>query len=111
MKCLCCGKRIVNSAFDVEKKWCWHKKCVRKFFQIEKMPVLDITKEQLEKLANETVNEGLTVPGVQKKLSLHLSSDLNARLTIVDYPTGYLSFSSKKTPTSKVGDELRLLLT
>ena len=90
MKCLCCGKRIVNSAFDVEKKWCWHKKCVRKFFQIEKMPVLDITKEQLEKLANETVNEGLTVPGVQKKLSLHLSSDLNARLTIVDYPTGYI---------------------
>lgn len=27
---------------------------------------LDITKEQLERLANETVNEGLTVPGVQK---------------------------------------------
>lgn len=90
MKCLCCGKRIANSASDVEKKWCWHKKCVRNFFQIEEMPVLDITKEQLEKLANETVNEGLTVPGVQKKLSLHLSSDLNARLTIVDYPTGYI---------------------
>lgn len=54
------------------------------------MPVLDITKDQLESLANEAVNEGLTVPGVQKKLSLHLSSDLNARLTIVDYPTGYI---------------------
>ena len=25
-----------------------------------------------------------------KKLSLHLSSDTNARLTIVDYPTGYI---------------------
>ena len=35
----------------------------------EEMPFLDITKEQLERLANETVNEGLTVPGVQKKLS------------------------------------------
>ena len=56
----------------------------------EEMPFLDITKEQLERLANETVNEGLTVPGVQKKLSLHLSSDTNARLTIVDYPTGYI---------------------
>lgn len=32
------------------------------------MPVLDITKEQLEKLANETVNEGITIPGVQKKI-------------------------------------------
>ena len=41
-------------------------------------------------MATETVNEGLTVPGVQKKLSLHLSTDLNARLTIVDYPTGYI---------------------
>ena len=35
-------------------------------------------------------NEGFTVPGVQKKLSLHLSSDTNARLTIVDYPTGFI---------------------
>ena len=50
----------------------------------------DITKEQLEKLANETVNEGITIPGVQKKLSLHLSCDMNTRLTIVDYPTGYI---------------------
>ena len=54
------------------------------------MPVLDITKEQLEFLVNETVNEGLTVPGVQKKLSLHLSSDIDARHTNVDYPSGYL---------------------
>ena len=54
------------------------------------MPLADITKEQLEKLANETVNEGITIPGVQKKLSLHLSCDMNTRLTIVDYPTGYI---------------------
>ena len=90
MKCLYCGKVIANSASSSEKEWCWHKRCVKSFFGTEKMPVLDITKEQLEILANETVNEGLTVPGVQKKLSLHLSSDANARLTIVDYPTGYI---------------------
>lgn len=35
-------------------------------------------------------NEGFTVPGVQKKLSLHLTNDTNARLTIVDYPTGFI---------------------
>ena len=74
----------------MEKEWCWHKKCVKRFFQTDELPILDITKEQLEILANEIVNEGLTVPGVQKKLSLHLSTDLNARLTIVDYPTGYI---------------------
>ena len=54
------------------------------------MPFLDITKKQLEMLANETVNEGFTVKKKKKKLSLHLSSDTNARLTIVDYPTGYI---------------------
>lgn len=90
MKCLCCGKRITDHASESEKKYQWHHRCVKKFFQTEKMPILDVTKDQLEALANETVNEGFTVPGVQKKLSLHLSSDLNARLTIVDYPTGYI---------------------
>lgn len=90
MKCLCCGKTIRENASNAEKEWSWHKKCVKSFFMTEEMPFLDITKEQLEMLANETVNEGLTVPGVQKKLSLHLSSDTNARLTIVDYPTGYI---------------------
>lgn len=90
MKCLCCGKAISDHAFTVEKEWCWHKKCVKSFFQTDELPLLDITKEQLEKLANKTVNEGFTVPGVQKKLSLHLSSDINARLTIVDYPTGFI---------------------
>ena len=90
MKCLCCGKTINQNAAESEKKWQWHKKCVVNFFHTKEMPVLDITKEQLEFLVNETVNEGLTVPGVQKKLSLHLSGDIDARLTIVDYPTGYI---------------------
>ena len=90
MRCLCCGKTITENASTREKEWCWHKKCIKDFFHVKDMPVLDITKEQLEKLANETVNEGITIPGVQKKLSLHLSCDMNARLTIVDYPTGYI---------------------
>lgn len=90
MKCLCCGKEISSNATTSEKDWCWHKKCVKVFFHTREMPILDVTREQLEKLANEAVNEGLTVPGVQKKLSLHLTSDTNARLTIVNYPTGYI---------------------
>ena len=54
------------------------------------MPQIDITDEQLETLADNTVNKGLTVPGVQKKLSLHLSKGLDSRLTVVNYPTGYI---------------------
>ena len=60
MKCLCCGKAINQNASESEKKWQWHKKCVVNFFHTKEMPVLDITKEQLEFLVNETVNEGLT---------------------------------------------------
>ena len=58
MKCLCCGKTIRENASNAEKEWSWHKKCVKSFFMTEEMPFLDITKEQLERLANETVNEG-----------------------------------------------------
>jgi len=54
------------------------------------MPMLDISESQLLELANAAVNRGLAVPGVQKKLSLNLSGDTQTRLTIVDYPTGYI---------------------
>ena len=90
MKCLCCGKVIKDTAADKEKKNRWHSKCIKKFFGTAQMPALDLSEEKLEELASMTVNKGLTVPGVQKKLSLHLSDDVEARLTIVDYPTGYI---------------------
>jgi serine/threonine-protein kinase HipA len=54
------------------------------------MPLLDISDEQLVHLAKESVNKGYTVAGVQKKMSLHLSQEAEARLTIVNYPTGYI---------------------
>lgn len=90
MKCLCCGKIITERASTEEKNSFWHKRCIKSFFNTQKLPLLDISKEQLEHLANTTVAKGLTVPGVQKKLSLHLSQDTETRLTIVDYPTGYI---------------------
>ncbi len=90
MKCLYCGKLIKDTSTDAEKENLWHNKCVKAFFGTKKMPMIDISDEQLENLANDTVNKGLTVPGVQKKLSLHLSLDIDTRLTIVDYPTGYI---------------------
>jgi serine/threonine-protein kinase HipA len=46
----------------------------------------------LERLAVESTGKGYTVPGVQKKLSLHLSDEDRGhpRLTLVNYPTGYI---------------------
>lgn len=90
MKCLYCGKLIKETACREEKEHCWHKRCVKSFFGTDTLPHLDISEDQLIHLANATVNKGLTVPGVQKKLSLHLSQDESNRLTIVDYPTGYI---------------------
>ncbi len=90
MRCLCCNMEITDpSAYETET--CWHAKCVRRFFGTERLPEIDCTEEQLEKLADHAVSRGLTIPGVQKKLSLHLSKDKGiSRLTIVDYPTGYI---------------------
>lgn len=90
MRCLYCGREIIETACDEEIQSCWHKKCIKSFFGTDEMPAVDISPKQLEKLANDAVNKGLTVPGVQKKLSLHLSREGQTRLTIVDYPTGYI---------------------
>lgn len=90
MNCLYCGKPISDTFSIEEKENCWHSKCIKAFFGTSTMPELDISDIQLMELANAAVNKGLTVPGVQKKLSLNLSGDVNARLTIVDFPTGYI---------------------
>lgn len=90
MRCLCCGKAISANADETEKRTEWHKRCVKKFFGTAVMPKVDISEEIIEKIAMKTVEKGYTVPGVQKKLSLNLQYEPELRLTVVDYPTGYI---------------------
>ncbi|MBP3215403.1 MAG: HipA domain-containing protein [Clostridium sp.] len=90
MRCLFCGEEITEKASEDERRSEWHRKCVRRFFRTDVMPELSVTGEELEKLANDTVMSGVTVPGVQKKISLHLSRQGTGRLTIMDYPAGYI---------------------
>jgi len=86
MKCLCCGKTL-----KTENESGWHKSCIKKFFGTTKIPKIEVDDSILETLATMSVNKGYTVPGVQKKLSLHLlSKGGSPRLTLVDYPTGYI---------------------
>ncbi len=86
MNCLCCGKPL-----RTPDESGWHKSCIKRFFGTTKLPEIEIDDKTLNLLATETTNKGFTVPGVQKKLSLHLVSDSNKpRLTIVNYPTGYI---------------------
>lgn len=86
MNCLCCGKPLKTFS-----ETGWHKSCIKRFFGTSTLPKIDISSARLEMIVSETVQKGLTVPGVQKKLSLHLFSDgKQPRLTLVDFPTGYI---------------------
>ena len=87
MICLCCGKPIRSQTSAPDR---WHKACIKRFFGLEKLPEISISNETLEWIANETTNKGYTVPGVQKKMSLHLSVEEKACLTLVGYPSGYI---------------------
>ena len=86
MNCLCCGKPVLAERAVSG----WHPACVKKFFGAKTLPVVDLTDEALTQLASQTIRQKITVPGVQKKLSLHLTKGSNPRLTLVDYPSGYI---------------------
>ena len=87
MNCLCCGKPLRTE--DTHSGW--HKSCIRRFFGTSELPELSIDEATFEALATESTNKGYTVPGVQKKLSIHLFSEgRTPRLTLVNYPTGYI---------------------
>lgn len=92
MKCLCCNKELDEHSTLEELQSRWHKSCVKKFFGTDTLPEIDVSNKVLEQLAIESTNKGYTVPGVQKKLSLHLSdeSGRKPRLTLVNYLTGYI---------------------
>ena len=91
MNCLCCGKPIIETATEQEKAIGWHNRCVKRFFGTKTLPDIEVSEEVLEQLAIESTNKGLTVPGVQKKMSLHLdNSGATPSLTLVNYPTGYI---------------------
>jgi serine/threonine-protein kinase HipA len=90
LKCLFCGQPIKDSSSNAEVENGWHDRCTKSFFGTNTMPALDISEGQLLELADAAVNQGLTVSGVQKKLSLNLYGDADPRLTIVDYPTGFI---------------------
>ena len=89
MICLCCGKPVKEPK---KANTYWHNACIKRFFGTDKFPELNLSASAIESLANECTQRGFTVPGVQKKLSLHLSEEKGdkSRLTLVGYPAGYI---------------------
>ena len=93
INCLCCGKPLGKNLSPDELQTGWHNKCVRNFFGTRFLPDISITNNVIEELAEKSTQRGYTVPGVQKKLSLHLSAGSASekpRLTLVDFPSGYI---------------------
>ncbi len=84
-KCLYCYDSLNSGESD------YHEKCCKKIFGVSKSPVIDFGTKDIEKLASDAVNRSLTIPGVQKKLSLELSkSKKRSRLTIVGFMGNYI---------------------
>lgn len=78
-KCLYCYRSLEKGEAD------FHTKCAKKFFGTEKVPVLEYTCKDLEKLAMQVIKDQTSLTGVQPKLSLHLNEqEGRQRLTIVE---------------------------
>ena len=90
MRCVCCGKTFTEKNAKEEIRCGWHRSCVRRFFGTDALPKIRLTEENLRELALDSVQKGFTVPGVQKKLSLHLEKEGSPRLTLIGYPAGYI---------------------
>lgn len=63
-KCLYCGKKLNSGETD------FHPDCSLQFFGTKIPPKLDYSLDEMDKLAKEVVENSITVPGIQPKLSL-----------------------------------------
>lgn len=68
-----------------------YKKRIKRFFGTSVLPEIKLDKETLGQITKDNTEHGYTVTGVRKKLSLHLlSNEEQPRLTLVNYPNGYI---------------------
>lgn len=80
-KCLYCYQKLENETD-------YHSKCVKTFFGSSFVPILPYNFDELNLLAKESIEQSVTIPGVQPKLSLglidsELENNRNGRLTIL----------------------------
>ena len=84
-RCLSCGKPLTS------KDTFWHTRCIKSFFGTSELPTISLDSEILDVLGSESTRIGLTVPGVQKKLSLHLETYRGkGKLTLIGHLPGYI---------------------
>lgn len=76
-RCLVCLQELADGE-DL-----YHSKCAKNLFGFTHTPLLDVSIENLEKLALMQINQRLTLTGVQRKLSLSITDSTSKRLTVV----------------------------
>ena len=77
-KCLYCYTALTGESD-------FHEKCSKSFFGTNEVPTIPYSYDQMNELAKDVVERSITVPGVQPKLSMSLSSESKEtqRLTVV----------------------------
>ncbi|NOZ47096.1 MAG: HipA domain-containing protein [Chlorobi bacterium] len=85
MKCLICYKPLDKSEID------YHKKCLKKEFDLKQMPSINIDEKELKRYAKQLIEANIAITGVQPKLSLWLEeSKQNDRFTIIDSKSNFI---------------------
>lgn len=78
--CLICMEALTN------QEGLYHNKCAKRLFGFSHAPIIDISIQDLERLALLQINQRLTLTGVQKKLSLSpIIENKKERLTVVGF--------------------------
>uniref|UniRef100_UPI00258F8068 HipA domain-containing protein n=1 Tax=uncultured Victivallis sp. TaxID=354118 RepID=UPI00258F8068 len=83
-RCLICG---------LEAEQNYHPKCMKALFHSTAPPVFNYTQDELNELAKSIIQQRISVPGVQPKLSLHLEKgtpETQSRLTLVGLEGDYI---------------------
>ncbi len=85
--CKICLKALPDDWAD------YHPACCKMLFGSDSLPMLPYTRDQLNELAEKSIRQHITVPGVQAKLSLHLERKGGGgagRLTLVGFDGAYI---------------------
>ncbi|MDD4778343.1 MAG: HipA domain-containing protein [Fermentimonas sp.] len=86
-KCLYCYEDLITDESSNANQY-FHASCSELFFGTKSAPVLDYSMDEMAQLAKEVVENSISVPGVQPKLSLGLIKEIlnekeQGRLTIL----------------------------
>ena len=102
-KCLYCYEEISQGEF--------HEKCSKDFFNSPLAPEVHLDEEVLKELSYLNIKDGLTIPGVQKKISLTLNKNQKqSRLTLTHLSGNFILKPMGSIPHIPENEDLILKL-